>query len=148
MGLGSNRLLRLGGMAWWVELLLFSLLLVVIGGGMLWPEAAEAARTKHYKWRVDYRFWAPDCVEKLIISINGQYPGPTIRARVGDLVVVELHNLLPTETVLLHWHGILQVPHISFMAQCSVSFTINPTEVIIVNNRCLVGVILIYITIQ
>ena len=109
MGLGSNRLLRLGGMAWWVELLLFSLLLVVIGGGMLWPEAAEAARTKHYKWTVDYKFWAPDCVEKLIISINGQYPGPTIRARVGDLVVVELQNIMPTETVLLHWHGILQV---------------------------------------
>ena len=82
---------------------------VVMGGGMmLWPQAAEA-RTKHYKWRVDYRYWAPDCVEKLIISINGQYPGPTIRARVGDVVVVELTNLMPTETVLLHWHGILQV---------------------------------------
>ena len=70
---------------------------------------AQGARTKHYKWKVDYKFWAPDCVEKVIISINGQYPGPTIRARVGDTVVVQLQNVMPTETVLLHWHGILQV---------------------------------------
>ena len=92
---------------------------VMVGGGMLWPEAAEA-RTKHYKWAVDYRFWAPDCVEKMIISINGQYPGPTIRARVGDVVVVELTNLMPTETVLLHWHGILQVyiSNLSFLLCC------------------------------
>ena len=96
----------IGGAA--APLLHMFVILVVIGGGMLWPEAAEA-RTKHYKWTVDYKFWAPDCVEKLIISINGQYPGPTIRARVGDLVVVELQNIMPTETVLLHWHGILQV---------------------------------------
>lgn len=65
-------------------------------------------RVKHYKWQVDYRFWSPDCVEKLIISINGQYPGPTIRAREGDTIVVELENLMPTEAVLIHWHGIRQ----------------------------------------
>ncbi|KAI5056288.1 hypothetical protein GOP47_0028106 [Adiantum capillus-veneris] len=63
---------------------------------------------KHYKWQVDYRYWSPDCVEKLIISINGQYPGPTIRAREGDTIVVELENLMPSEAVVVHWHGIHQ----------------------------------------
>ncbi|MCO5602694.1 hypothetical protein L7F22_056830 [Adiantum nelumboides] len=69
----------------------------------------SAGRVKHYKWKVDYRFWSPDCVEKLIISINGQYPGPTIRVREGDTIKVELENLMPTEGVVIHWHGIHQV---------------------------------------
>lgn len=67
-----------------------------------------AGSVKHYKWKVDYKFWSPDCVEKLIISINGQYPGPEIRAREGDTIVVQLENLMPSEEVLIHWHGIHQ----------------------------------------
>lgn len=37
-------------------------------------------------------------------AYNGQVPGPTIRARVGDTVVVELRNDLPNATTI-HWHG-------------------------------------------
>eukprot|EP00250_Pteridium_aquilinum_P013203 c21197_g1_i1 orf=236-1981(+) len=84
------------------------------------------ASMKHYKWQVDYKFWSPDCVEKLIISINGQYPGPTIRAREGDTIVVQLENLMPTEAVLIHWHGIHQKGTPWFdgaggVSQCAVS---------------------------
>ncbi|KAI5056286.1 hypothetical protein GOP47_0028104 [Adiantum capillus-veneris] len=57
---------------------------------------------------ISYRFWSPDCVEKLIISINGQSPGPTIRVREGDTIKVEVENLMPTEGVVIHWHGIHQ----------------------------------------
>ncbi|MCO5602536.1 hypothetical protein L7F22_056669 [Adiantum nelumboides] len=78
----------------------FLLMMLVMG--------VSAGRVKHYKWKVDYRFWSPDCVEKLIISINGQYPGPTIRVREGDTIKVELENLMPTEGVVIHWHGIHQ----------------------------------------
>ncbi len=39
---------------------------------------------------------------------NGQIPGPTIEANVGDLVVVRLRNRLPEPTTI-HWHG-LRVP--------------------------------------
>lgn len=41
-------------------------------------------------------------------SYNGQVPGPTLRARLGDSVVVRLHNELPVATSI-HWHG-LSVP--------------------------------------
>jgi FtsP/CotA-like multicopper oxidase with cupredoxin domain len=41
-------------------------------------------------------------------AYNGLSPGPTLRARVGDTVLVELVNELDVETTL-HWHG-LQVP--------------------------------------
>jgi FtsP/CotA-like multicopper oxidase with cupredoxin domain len=39
---------------------------------------------------------------------NGQVPGPTIEANVGDTLVVELTNALP-EPTSIHWHG-LRVP--------------------------------------
>ena len=41
-------------------------------------------------------------------GFNGQVPGPTIEARVGDVLEVRLTNRLPEPTVI-HWHG-LRVP--------------------------------------
>lgn len=42
-------------------------------------------------------------------AYNGQVPGPTLRAKRGDTVIVELTNNLPDPTTI-HWHG-LSVPH-------------------------------------
>ena len=36
---------------------------------------------------------------------NGQVPGPTLEARVGDVIEVELTNRL-SEPTLIHWHGL------------------------------------------
>ena len=41
-------------------------------------------------------------------GFNGQVPGPTIEARVGDVLELRLTNRLPEPTVI-HWHG-LQLP--------------------------------------
>jgi FtsP/CotA-like multicopper oxidase with cupredoxin domain len=38
-------------------------------------------------------------------TYNGGVPGPTIRARAGDHVVVRFHNALPEPTTI-HWHGL------------------------------------------
>jgi FtsP/CotA-like multicopper oxidase with cupredoxin domain len=43
-------------------------------------------------------------------TLNGQTPGPTIRARQGDLVEVKLVNQSVTGGTTLHWHG-LDVPN-------------------------------------
>ena len=40
------------------------------------------------------------------LSINGQVPAPTIRARVGDTLITTFHNHLD-EPTSIHWHGIL-----------------------------------------
>ena len=40
---------------------------------------------------------------------NGQYPGPEIRAKVGDKVRINFTNNLP-EATTIHWHG-LEVPN-------------------------------------
>ncbi|KAJ4769846.1 L-ascorbate oxidase [Rhynchospora pubera] len=68
-----------------------------------------SAKTHHLHWEVSYMFASPDCQEKLVMAINGQFPGPTIHAKAGDTVVVELKNSLPTEGVVIHWHGIKQI---------------------------------------
>jgi FtsP/CotA-like multicopper oxidase with cupredoxin domain len=37
---------------------------------------------------------APDGVERQMLVVNGQYPGPTIEANWGDWVVVHVQNNL------------------------------------------------------
>lgn len=68
-----------------------------------------AAKTRHFKWDVEYIHWSPDGEESVVMGINGQFPGPTIRAKAGDTVAVHLTNKLHTEGVVIHWHGIRQV---------------------------------------
>ncbi|KAL8133163.1 L-ascorbate oxidase-like [Apium graveolens] len=69
---------------------------------------AAEARIRRYKWEAKYEYKSPDCYKKLVITINGRSPGPTIRATQGDTVIVELTNNLLTENVAIHWHGIRQ----------------------------------------
>src|SRR5690606_13110871 len=38
-------------------------------------------------------------------AYNGQLPGPLIRARVGDRMIVHFTNNLP-EATTIHWHGV------------------------------------------
>ena len=64
----------------------------------------------------DERGRRTDCLENVMIDINGQFPGPTIRAKAGDTIVVELKNALHTEGVVIHWHGIRQVLSLSLQS--------------------------------
>lgn len=67
------------------------------------------ARVRHYRWDVKYEYKSPDCFQKLVMTINGGTPGPTILAQQGDTIVVELKNSLLTDNIAIHWHGIRQV---------------------------------------
>eukprot|EP01018_Ginkgo_biloba_P037923 Gb_34799 [translate_table: standard] len=86
----------------------------------------SAATEHHHKWKINYNMsWWPDCVQANVISINGHYPGPTIRAMAGDTLVVELENQMPTENVVIHWHGIRQIgtpwnDGTASMSQCAI----------------------------
>ncbi|KAK3411652.1 hypothetical protein EUGRSUZ_I00388 [Eucalyptus grandis] len=70
--------------------------------------SAEAG-VRRYKWDVKYEFKSLDCYKKLAITINGKTPGPTILARQGDTIIVEVTNGLVTENLAIHWHGIRQI---------------------------------------
>ncbi|KAL9677666.1 hypothetical protein QQ045_005900 [Rhodiola kirilowii] len=102
------------------NLLLILLLLLLV------TTLVQAAKVRHFKWEVEYMFWSPDCVEGVVMAINGQFPGPTIRAKAGDTIHVELHNKLHTEGVVIHWHGIRQLgtpwaDGTSSISQCSIN---------------------------
>jgi laccase len=42
------------------------------------------------------------CHSKSLVSVNGQFPGPTLYVREGDEVVVNVTNLVDTN-VTIHW---------------------------------------------
>ncbi|KAF2032587.1 hypothetical protein EK21DRAFT_60852 [Setomelanomma holmii] len=44
-----------------------------------------------------------------VMLVNGQYPGPTLRAKWGDTVVVNVKNNLQYNGTGIHWHGVRQL---------------------------------------
>ncbi|GFQ04775.1 laccase-17 [Phtheirospermum japonicum] len=64
--------------------------------------------TRHYKFDVQMQSVTRLCQSKNIVTVNGQFPGPTITAREGDRVVVKVVNHVPYN-VSIHWHGIRQL---------------------------------------
>ena len=45
---------------------------------------------------------------RVCFRINGQYPGPVLRASWGDTVVVNIKNSLQHNGTAVHWHGVRQ----------------------------------------
>ncbi|CAK8566824.1 unnamed protein product [Lathyrus sativus] len=92
-------------------------------------ELSYGARIRHYNFDVEYMIKKPDCLEHVVMGINGQFPGPTISAQVGDTLAIALTNKLFTEGTVIHWHGIRQLDTpwadgTAAISQCA----INPGE--------------------
>ena len=69
-----------------------------------WPESGGEVVTVELEAReMDWEFRAGRATRAW--GFNGQVPGPTIEARVGDVLEVRLTNHLPEPTVI-HWHGL------------------------------------------
>jgi laccase len=47
------------------------------------------------------------CHKKTILAVNGQFPGPTIYAHKGDVVVINMYNQ-GNKNITIHWHGVVQ----------------------------------------
>ncbi|CAM0952252.1 unnamed protein product [Alopecurus aequalis] len=77
-------------------------------GSTLLPALAEG-KVRYHKWDISYQQKSPDGFKKLAVTINGEAPGPIIRATRGDTIVVDVHNKLETENTAIHWHGIRQI---------------------------------------
>lgn len=51
----------------------------------------------------------PDGYSVLSYTVNGQFPGPTLRATVGDRLLINVTNrMFMQESLTMHWHGISQ----------------------------------------
>ncbi|KAI0502110.1 hypothetical protein KFK09_017056 [Dendrobium nobile] len=73
----------------------------------LFPVLANGL-TRHYRFNIVTRKTTRLCSTKPIVTVNGQYPGPTLSAREGDTVLVKVVNHVKYN-VTIHWHGIRQI---------------------------------------
>lgn len=75
---------------------------------LLLPLASRAAIVTH-DFNISWTTANPDGqYERPVIGINGQWPIPQIRARVGDQIIVNAHNGLGNVATSLHFHGLFQ----------------------------------------
>jgi len=75
-----------------------------------YTSAPNTGVTRYYTFNVARGVLAPDGVEREMLLVNNQFPGPTIEANWGDMIQVTLTNSItgPEEGTALHWHGMLQ----------------------------------------
>ncbi|KAL0338298.1 UNVERIFIED_CONTAM: Laccase-17 [Sesamum angustifolium] len=64
--------------------------------------------TRHYKFDIKMQNVTRLCQTKSIVTVNGQFPGPTITAREGDRLLVKVVNNVQ-HNVSIHWHGVRQL---------------------------------------
>lgn len=81
---------------------------LVLMACLLLPAAVVECRIRHYKFNVVMKKTTRLCQTKPIVTINGQFPGPTVYAREGDNVLVKVVNRVKYN-VTIHWHGIRQL---------------------------------------
>ncbi|KAG9787986.1 Laccase [Exophiala dermatitidis] len=70
-----------------------------------WPNTGKVVQ---YHLEVTNTTMALDGVSRPVYAINGQYPGPTIRASWGDTLQITVKNSLTTNGTSMHWHGLRQ----------------------------------------
>lgn len=68
---------------------------------------AGATKVHHHEFIVQETPVKRLCEEHNIITVNGQFPGPTLEVREGDTLVVNVVNHAQYN-VTIHWHGIRQ----------------------------------------
>ncbi|MCJ1284050.1 hypothetical protein MMC26_003381 [Xylographa opegraphella] len=80
-----------------------SLLIVLLSANLVF------ATTVTYNWDITWVSVNPDSRHvRPAIGINGQWPCPTLKATVGDTVIVNVNNQLGNQSTSIHWHGLYQ----------------------------------------
>ncbi|KAJ0764903.1 putative laccase [Helianthus annuus] len=59
-------------------------------------------------FQVEWKNITRVCSTKAILTVNGEYPGPTIAVNEGDDVEIKVTNGVSINTTI-HWHGIKQL---------------------------------------
>ncbi|RVX07129.1 putative laccase-9 [Vitis vinifera] len=80
--------------------LLQILAFLVFGGGIHCQ-----ASTRRLTFVVREASYTRLCSAKNILTVNGQFPGPTIYAMKGETIIVDVYNR-GKENVTIHWHGV------------------------------------------
>ncbi|KAF9661694.1 hypothetical protein SADUNF_Sadunf19G0095200 [Salix dunnii] len=78
--------------------------------GFLWFMAMDCraqSNTHYYNFVLQQAQFTRLCETKTMLTVNGSFPGPTIHARRGDTIYVNVHNE-GEYGVTIHWHGVKQ----------------------------------------
>ncbi|KAK4377493.1 hypothetical protein RND71_003789 [Anisodus tanguticus] len=73
----------------------------------IFPAFVEC-RIRRYNFNVMMKNTTRLCSSKPIATVNGKFPGPTVYAREGDTVLINVVNHVKYN-VSIHWHGVRQL---------------------------------------
>ncbi|XP_076920688.1 laccase-14-like, partial [Bidens hawaiensis] len=79
------------------------------------------------------------CNTKSLLTINGQFPGPTITARRGDTVIIDVINK-GDHNITIHWHGV-KMPRYpwsdgpEFVTQCPIQPGANFSQQVLLSDE-------------
>jgi len=73
-----------------------------------YDEVPNTGVTREYWLEITNITAAPDGYERVVLAVNGTFPGPTLYADWGDTVVAHITNRLANNGTSIHWHGIRQ----------------------------------------
>ncbi|XP_061344138.1 laccase-14-like [Gastrolobium bilobum] len=62
---------------------------------------------RHYKFVVRDAPYTKLCSTKNILTVNGQFPGPTLHVTKGENIIVDVYNRA-NYNITIHWHGVNQ----------------------------------------
>ncbi|AES63403.2 laccase-14 [Medicago truncatula] len=65
-------------------------------------------KVHHHKFVVKSSSFTRLCSTKNILTVNGEFPGPTLKAHRGDTLIVKVYNQADYN-ITIHWHGARQV---------------------------------------
>ena len=83
-------------------------LLVRPNGGKLYFYNDTSYRNPLSKQKMSEVIQGDGYKSRLVIAINGQFPGPTIEAHEGQTIIIHVRNLMHTDSTTVQWHGIHQ----------------------------------------
>ncbi|XP_076898105.1 laccase-15-like [Bidens hawaiensis] len=94
---------------------------------------------KTYDYEVKESNFTRLCKNKTILTVNGEFPGPTIYARRGDTLVVNVKNRGNLH-ITIHWHGVKQPRNPwsdgpNFITQCPIQPGANFSQKIILSDE-------------
>ncbi|XP_059639545.1 laccase-1 [Cornus florida] len=81
--------------------------------------------TRRFVFNVEWKNVTRLCHTKPLLTVNGEFPGPTIAVHEGDNVEIKVTNRVASNTTL-HWHGIRQLrtgwaDGPAYITQCPIS---------------------------
>ncbi|KAK7844327.1 laccase-1 [Quercus suber] len=113
----------------------FLIVTLVVLSGL--RQSYSSTTTRQFEFNIEWKKVTRLCHTKPLLTVNGEYPGPTIAVHEGDNVEVKVTNRVSMNTTI-HWHGIRQLRSAwadgpAYITQCPIrggqSYTYNFTVI-------------------